>query len=298
MVEGVGALQVPVPFLGSGSGIGGVDAKSLIVSVLRDGRELNALQIHREIRQQHASEITYQGVHKAVKLLFDQGVLSKNNKGYAISSQWASKLREFSEDLVRTQSAASLKPLLEMQPNSSATLSLDGYFVESFNLILMATEKLVCSQADDTPMVSHSKHAWAMTVVSDSQYKQLKNIAAKTKHYILCSGNTLMDEFLLDFWKNQLNSEWRYDPLAAQKCDLVVAGDFVVQIFHEPSFTKRWNEIYSGIKTKKDIELSDLYKLIFEQKTKTKLVVSRNEALAHQFRAETLKHFENKKRGR
>ncbi|MFA6049253.1 MAG: hypothetical protein WC792_04920 [Candidatus Micrarchaeia archaeon] len=279
--------EAGVPFLGSGSN----DAKSLVISVLRDGRELNALQIHREILEQHSADITYQGVHKAVKLLLDQGVLAKNGKGYAISNEWASKLHEFGDELMKTKSASSLKALLEMPPNSSATLSFDGYFVESFNTLLAATEKLICSQADDTPMISHSRHSWAMTVVSDAQYQQLKNIAAKTKHYILCGGNTLMDEFLLDFWKKQLNSEWRFDPSAAQKCDLVVANEFVVQIFHEPAFAKRWNDVYSGIKTKHDLELSNLYKLVFEQKTKTKLVVSRNEALADQIRVETLKHF-------
>lgn len=275
-----------LPFVGSGSR----NVKNLVVSVLKEKPNLSAFEIYSQIKSENGVQVTYQGTHKAVGQLFEQGVLSKSGKAYSLDSAWIDKLKDFSDELHVAKQANSFAQLLHMPPESSETVVLDGFFVESFNLLLTATEKLIWSQQDDTPLISHSKNAWAMTVVSNYQYKQLKNIT-KVKHFILCGGKTLMDEFLLDFWKNQLNAEWRYDPTAAEKCDLVTARDFVVQVFHEPSFAKKWHEAYASIKSKKDIELSNLYKLIFEQKTKTKLVVTRNEALAQQLRQQTLEKF-------
>ena len=269
---------------------GGRNTRGLVVDILGSEWPLNGRQVFAKVRSGYAKDITYQGIHKVLHQLSDEGVVVKSDDGYSLNEAWVSELHSFSERLFAKHVKKQPAPLENLGPGESATISLNCPFIDAFNVLLGQTEQLVVNSKTRKPMISHSRHSWPMTVVSDKQYAQLKQVAKK-KHFILCSGDSVLDKFLLEFWRKRLNAQWRFDPGAAQNCDLVVVDDFVVQIFFSPSFSKKWHETCLAVKRKEDVDLSQLYKNVFETRSEISLVATRNDKIAEQLRAQTLAHF-------
>jgi len=63
--------------------------KELIISVLFQEWPLATSEIYYRVRRVNGSEITYQAIHKQLKLLLKNSILVKNNeKKYLVNEQW------------------------------------------------------------------------------------------------------------------------------------------------------------------------------------------------------------------
>ena len=55
--------------------------KNLVIAILSQQWPLNSRQIYKEISAEHYRSITYQGVHKAIRQLIEQGIVRKDSAG-------------------------------------------------------------------------------------------------------------------------------------------------------------------------------------------------------------------------
>ncbi|MDO8340308.1 MAG: hypothetical protein Q7T16_06655 [Candidatus Burarchaeum sp.] len=88
-MQSPGLAQEPLPFLG----VGRHDLRHAVVSVLAEKWPLKAKQVFKLVEKDRA-DISYQGVHKALKQLVEEGAVSETVEGYELSMRWVQGLRE------------------------------------------------------------------------------------------------------------------------------------------------------------------------------------------------------------
>jgi len=101
--------------------LSGKDLRDAILSLLTDKWPLSARDIHGHIRKDYKIDITYQGVHKALRQMNSEGLLASRDGKYLIDLSWARKVTAFGRK-IECSYKSDLKdvPLLEVGAGSSA----------------------------------------------------------------------------------------------------------------------------------------------------------------------------------
>ncbi len=73
--------------------------KDIIISILIRDHPLTSRKLHRALKAEYQYMVTYQAVHKAVKLLLEQKVLKMEGKGYSINEAWIENVTKFVDEL-------------------------------------------------------------------------------------------------------------------------------------------------------------------------------------------------------
>src|SRR3989344_5311811 len=74
--------------------------KDIIITILSNEQPLSIIEIYNRAKKQHNLGITYQGIRRAVDILCEEGVLSKENRKYSINKKWVIELKGFIDRLL------------------------------------------------------------------------------------------------------------------------------------------------------------------------------------------------------
>ncbi|HLC47709.1 MAG TPA: hypothetical protein VJI13_01420 [Candidatus Norongarragalinales archaeon] len=260
------------------------DSKSWIVHILSHEWPLSAKEIHYRVQKTNGAGITYQGIHKSIRLMALDGVLQKTHSKYLLDANWVSGLRKFGEEVQSAFKGRRCLHLGEIAENSSVQLIFDS-FIEFFYWII---EELGANEAKGTDGLSTfaiAYHPWPIVCLSKTQYLGLKQLFSAGEHYIACKGNSAMDKSLVSLWKNagafvKLGAE------CSKNCDMLVFDDFVIQLFIPSQTKNEFSRIFSASQRMNGKMLTELYKVIYEANDPVTVLASRNPALAMQIKQE------------
>lgn len=265
------------------------DSRQLILSVLNKKWPLNARQIHREIEKSTSALVTYQAIHKMLKQLESEGVVTREPKGFALSPTWVSSLFSFSKSLQERHSKE-LPSLADLPKNTVETVNFNDCVVTPYYWLLNEVCKIAARRKEKTACVMHLAGAWPITMLTEEENEQMKLLSGKAAFYILCNTDTPTDKYFQRFWQDYFKAKWKYAPEVAKKCDLLVLYDFIIQKYDSPAMVRNYGRLWA----KPKVDLPGIYKLVFEHKSKLKLVITRNQQLADSLRKDTLKLFGGK----
>lgn len=165
------------------------DAKRLIVRVLSKKHPLSAHKIFLEIRHAYPVELTYQGVHKAIKQLVEQSVVVEKDKAYSISTSWILGLKKQGEQLEQSYFPNKPHSLVELKEGESFNEVIRGpvnvgyYCLIEFNKVLHKGSSLV----------GRWSWCWPGTVVTPDKFKLVKRMITAGETYFACSKDRFMD---------------------------------------------------------------------------------------------------------
>lgn len=72
----------------------------LVIDILTEEWPLSAKGILNRVRRQHAREVSFQGVHKAIKKLHSEEILLKAGRYYKLNSEWLKRLANFTTQII------------------------------------------------------------------------------------------------------------------------------------------------------------------------------------------------------
>jgi len=75
------------------------NVKDAIILILSQESTLNLKAIHSKVRGDKKLNVSYQAVHKAIRLLEKEGIVRKDRLSYSISREWVNQLKQFVEKL-------------------------------------------------------------------------------------------------------------------------------------------------------------------------------------------------------
>ncbi|VVC03637.1 FIST N domain protein [Candidatus Burarchaeum australiense] len=78
--------------------------RTLVIQTLSDDWPLNGRQVYLAVKEKFSISPTYQGVHKVLRQLLDDGVLSYKDKKYQLNTNWIKEMKQFGEDIERKYS--------------------------------------------------------------------------------------------------------------------------------------------------------------------------------------------------
>lgn len=259
------------------------NSKDLILSILMSEPELSAVRIYNQIKKQFGISLTYRAVHKSLKLLLEEGVLTEQGNRYSINLTWIKEIRDFATKVEKSYPARfAIKGLRSFKTEGNLTIL-------SFNTIKDADYYIMeLKQRMKKPLVAHCKHFWWSLVYTEKMANYISN--AKSKVYGLCQGNTYLDRYCTK-QETKLGFISKSGVKCADVCDLYIHDDFVIQVFYPAELIRRIDRLYKKCENIEKLDLKELVDYIFKKKATTQLIIDKNNELADQIMLSTMKVF-------
>ncbi|MFA6035576.1 MAG: FIST N-terminal domain-containing protein [Candidatus Micrarchaeia archaeon] len=80
--------------------------RNQVIHVLSEKWPLNGREVYRLLKDRFSTTVTYQGIHKSLRQLVDEGVLSMKDKKYQLDPDWISEMKKFAESVERKYSGS------------------------------------------------------------------------------------------------------------------------------------------------------------------------------------------------
>jgi hypothetical protein len=261
-------------------------AKDLVISILASRWPLSIRKIYNIIRKKYNFSISYQAVHKAVNELIRDGIILRKGKEYQLKDGWIRELKEFISKLEK--SYLENHPILENKIPSDITFDkaceLYEFFLDAFNKdIFDATKKSICF---------HGMDVWNCLLATDEMIHKMKNLASKYTFLMAVECDNPVNRLLKTFWdKIGVKVKIGVKTDATIFADLMVVGNFVIQIFYPEKLVKKIIEVNNKIKSLEDWDFSRYHDLYFSSYGKINMIITQNENLAQEIRTRTERMF-------
>lgn len=273
-------MDIVIPMLGEKKNL-----RDFIINFLIIEYPVSVRRIHNAAKK-NGLEVSYQAVHKMVKRLVEQDVLSGRGKKYQLNLEWARKVRDFTE---RMESALEkgepvLKDIMKRETTNlifNNPLEVSAFIVDMLD---------ITNREKTRKIVAHWHNMTSPMYLSKKNFERLEKIALKDRFYFICNNDSFMNRWLAESWK-KLNTNVKLGIPCATNCDVVVIDDFVVQMYWPRDLKEIW---YRSVESIKNVNLSYILKMqhvVKEGKFDVNVIVNRNPKVAEQIRKETLEHF-------
>ncbi len=267
-----------------------ISSRDLIVSILAKKWPLSVRKIYSIAKREYGFNVTYQAIHKTLKLLEEKKVIEKRKKEYQLNLEWIKKLKNFSEELEECYT--------NNKPNPFETKKIDFLnlnfetIIEVDKFILKSIERF--QEIEKQKLFAYWNHLWIPLYFSKEEYAQLKGIGKINEAYILCKGNTALDKWSAKFYK-ELGMNVLLGVKDFQTTDILVLNDYIIQVFYSKSLVNRVSKNILKIKKIDELNLNKLFQNVFEKKSNIQVTINKNQLLAKQLGNEIKSYFKNKK---
>ncbi len=282
------AFSLTLPHLGKGT-----STKDHLVSVLSYTWPLTLKQMHHEIKRRFASGVTYQAVYKTAYELVDAGVLVKKEGRYEMNLKWLKQVHDFTE-VVQSNYFSSAgsggrvgEGVVDVRGGDGVTvLSFDTWFDAEKYLYYLMKHQLLHLDVRKSICVHH-RHEWRPLFYMRAEYNWIKSMTSKGYPLqLLCAGDTPADRWSAKFYRT-CGVQVKTGARCADTADVIVFGDYVVQLFVPPALAEGLRRTYTQAKSIDMLDSATLAQDIFEKRAQVQMLINRDPALAAQLRAAT-----------
>ncbi len=260
--------------------------KSEIVRVLGKKFPLSARQVFLATKNECGSSASYQGIHKALKQMEAAGILSREKTVYSLNPAWVLENKRFFDQAETRYAGRAKLSLLDVAENSSATVEFDS-FLEAGLWFLDEMEKDYAANPTPDIGVICWRHPWALTTLPEKDFLRLRKLMDRDVHYALCTCDNPLDKALMDFWE-KIGKKPKIGVDVAKNCDEIAVHDYYIQYFLPEKTRQQMDVLFKKAKAPDGKTLAEYYKILYEKKEKTKVVIVRNQRVADRLREEAL----------
>lgn len=261
--------------------------KNSVIDTLARRWPLNARQIYREIAYEPPGHsITYQGVHKALRQLREQGVIEITENGNRLNYEWISQMREYCGNIHQNYTIGKNTDFYEIPDGDSLTLEYPNYFraVQSVcEIIARNAEKT--SEPDE--ILVNSAHPFPIIGLPFGMLERIRKLTreGKFKFKGIHGSNTKTDRELAGLW-NQTGVEWNHSKKASTaKGYNLLTRDLLIQFATSPQFNRQASQI---VRKSSKVAADKIYEytaLCESSESRTALLITKNAALVRNLRA-------------
>lgn len=262
-----------------------------IITILASQPGQNTKQINNALKKQYAINVTYQAVHKTLKQMIDEGILRTDGRDYLINAGWLEKIKSFINktentiDLARseTQSAESGDSKTRVIEVNSLK-EVDAYWL---NFEKRALAELVKLPKEDRILYLYLPHCWFALSYPQNEHEfmnELKKIEAKV--YYFCSGNTVVDRWVRDFYHKYPDSPYRIflGVNAEPTSEKWISPFMLTDVIFPSGFLKVYDELYNKTADIKDLELGKFLIDVYEVREPIQIIENLSESVISNIR--------------
>ena len=263
-----------------------------IISILAADWPLTGKEIYNKLSKENGFTATYQAVHKTVSQMAETRVLSKIGSQYQLDKDWIENLHQFSKNLKTAYIENGKRPELNQELNGTTKWIFDNYSEMCVELAkLFASRKLVGNnKSEGIGVMRHCPWTLEFKFIDFNLVRDMmKN---NSGGYMISQENTPFDRWV----KKQFLAAGGNGVLLGQtnlnlKKDLIIHGEYILEIQYSEKMKKDLDEIYSKIEN-----LGDLFKLyvgnsVPQDQGKIEVTFTRNPTLAALMRSQFVEKY-------
>ncbi|MBI4162623.1 MAG: hypothetical protein HY513_02990 [Candidatus Aenigmarchaeota archaeon] len=261
--------------------LGNNPTKQFIIEILSSEWPLPARSVYNKLTKTYQLSVTYQAVHKALKEMSLQNIITKNNDGYKLNNNWINQINKFGEKIKKDyENPVKPKVLFEYEFNS---------LFEAYMSFLPELEKNVAESGNRT-VIFHGVHIWNCLLMRSEEEARLKAVAKNTKFYVLANKSSNFDKIMKRYWESY-GIKVKIGFHCTSNFDIVVIGDNIYYLHYPQGLLESMETIYSKINGLSDIDIAKLNKDIIYKNCRIFVVVNNNKSVADLIKNWTISQF-------
>ncbi len=275
--------------------------KDKIISILVTQPNLNTKKINSALKKQYALNVTYQAVHKTLKLMVEQEILEHKNKAYELNPQWINNLRLFVEKIEKTdlseQNQGKYTTKQDLKNNDihkdQTTRTLVFPTLEKFSEYMSEMEYLFAKKdfKEQKIFIRAIKHSWWPLIDPKSEFNRIKDFKKNNvQFHVLIQGNHLLDKWTQKFFYTH-NVSCKVNSKFISTCEVGIYNHAVYQIFYGPVLSSLLDKIYSEIRDVRDINFWDIFQDLWNIKEDIKVIENKDKFIIKSFKERALSEF-------
>lgn len=251
-------------------------SKQKIISILSEQWPLSSKEIFEKLKREYSHEISYQGVHKSVLELTEENIIQRDGSKYKLNTEWLLENRKFFEKTQQNYKENREK----VDPNFEGTITFE---FDNYSKCMVWLAELFSSRVLDTrgekTLIGLLKYGWwPLNFKFEDFLLLMKMMGQRTNGYPIIKIKTPFGEWIMEQYKKAGAKGWAFDEKLELKNNIVIQGDFILEIEFEPEFEEYIMKTYSQLHTLED--LLKFYITKKEPKTKIKVKITKNPTLA------------------
>lgn len=255
-----------------------------IVTFLAKKANSTVEDIHRKIAKESRS-YSFPAIYKELGKLEFQGVVVKEKKRYSLRLPWVLDFLSLADSAnhsyLQSPTLASVFPKEGEKKiwHFSDLLRLNNFWAQTILVLLNRSSSKI--------LYTWMPHSWFNLAYQEQETQYLKSLKhAESRQYLICGGNTPLDHWTEQFWK-QSHTEYSFSKGVFENDKDVywnIVDEYVFKVTLDPEMTRRIDGLYRKVKTLDQIDLSKMFGL-FSQRVKAVMTLEHNPK-----RAELLKN--------
>ncbi|MBU2100288.1 hypothetical protein KKG83_03835 [Candidatus Micrarchaeota archaeon] len=256
----------------------------VIIDILSNEFPLTVKQVYIRLKRNHGVNVSYQAVHKHIKQMIENKVLSKDGNDLFINYSWIKKLSNYAKSL---ESAIGRE-----KDDGSRIIILDSFVACGQFLIndFMGNETGKYQNPENKDCVCMWNHAWPIVGASQEEHEKMKKMFSKTIHWNVCAQNTFLDKVTANYVA-KIGKKVVLNQKGSMNVDTFTEGDYIMQVHLPEKLKKDMHQLYMKVKSEKDFDMKEM--LEFGSKNYgIRIVIFKNKQLADSLREEAKKIYE------
>ncbi|VVB80397.1 Uncharacterised protein [uncultured archaeon] len=265
--------------------------KDKIISILGYEWPLSARKIFFLLKKKDQFSGTYQAVYKAIQEMCEDSILKKNKTEYQLNLEWIKKIHDETEMIRVNYYAIQKATILEGNDSSEIKiLAFKNWFDVEKYLYYLQKKAILNSNREEEIFFCHS-HEWRPMFYLRAEYNWLRKLQTEGhRTYTLCSGNTVIDKKMAEFYTSAGN-KIKLGASYSEEFETMIYSDYVINVYIPLELRETLNKYFKSIKSISEIDYVYLIKNVFEKETNIKVVINKDKNLATEIKKQLLSKF-------
>jgi len=263
---------------------------NIIIDILSNEFPLTTKQVYNRLKRNHGLTISYQGVHKHIKQMLEEKVISKDGNNLFINYSWIKKLSNY---------AKSLESAIGREKDDGSRLIMIDSFVACGQFLIndfMGNETGKYQNPENKDCVCMWNHAWPIVGASPEQHEKMKKMFKKTIHWNVCAQSTFLDKVTAGYVA-KIGKKVVLNQKSSMNVDTFTEGDYIMQVHLPEKLKKDMHQLYMKVKSEKDFDMKEMFEF-GSRNYGIKIVIFKSKELADSLREEAKKIYEENKKDR
>ncbi|MBU2100289.1 hypothetical protein KKG83_03830 [Candidatus Micrarchaeota archaeon] len=262
--------------------------RNKIIEVLSENWPLTAKQIYIKLQRNYGVSVSYQAVHKQLKQMIEEKMLSKKKTEYCINKEWIEKIQKNTE-LIAEKIKGNVKGInfIEMNEGDSVNLSFNGILDLGWFLI----DKIMkAPNPEKKPGLSLWRFCYSLVGLDEKHLTGFKEACEINDWHMLIEEENEADKMFGITLKEYGVKEIKYGikGCATKLSDKMIIGDYIAEIIYSKGFRKLW-EIQNRLpKQLAKLNLGKHIQLMRLPQPKMTVILTKNKKMAEEYRKEYL----------
>ncbi len=283
--------------------------KDHILFTLLEDFPLKTRILHNRLQKRYGLSVTYQGVHKAITQLREDGILSRSEKGYTLNENWVKHLELFIEMFKANYSREEniIKELSTLRKDGDIRIITANSFFEVYKTQMVVRNRFR-KKFENVPLqerpirVTHSHQVFRFILNPMDAHEGHLIDSYRFNHYYIIQGNSKVDKESVKLIHSYPGlkgfDRFLLGTALPRGCHLAVYDDLIFEVHLPINLKEKICYYFNTAQSISTFDTLNFFRNVSVAPHRVKIILCKDRQLATEITEETLEYFKKSKIGR